>query len=128
MYYKRKEAFRYSFSETIPAICEVYKHEGAVKEKKQSFQCCILNLSPNGMKFASKTDIELRDDYTITIHFQISDSLIHFTGKMIRKRYISSLLEYGIQGDDLDELKKQIIASLKTYSKEHLNKQRTLKK
>lgn len=124
MYYKRQETFRYSFSETIPTICDVYVHRGRVKEKVQSFQSYILDLSPNGMKVTSKTDIELRDEYILTCSFQLSDTLIHFTGKMIRKRYAGTSFEYGIQSDGHEELKKQIIASLKTYSKEQMKKRR----
>jgi hypothetical protein len=123
MYYKRQEAFRYAFSESVPAICEVYKHTGGVKEKVLSFQSHILNLSPNGLKAASKTDLDWRDDYILIFSFQLSGTLIHFTGQMVRKRNAGALFEYSIQGDGSDILKEQIISALKTYTKEQLKKQ-----
>ncbi|OLN22376.1 hypothetical protein BTO30_09955 [Domibacillus antri] len=124
MYFKRQEAFRYAFEESIPAVCNVYKQANGFKEKVQSFQAYILDLSPNGMKAASKTNIELRDDYILIFSFQLSGTLIHFTGQMIRKRNAGASFEYGIQSDGSDALKEQIISALKTYTKEQLKKQR----
>lgn len=34
MYYKRQEAFRYAFSESIPAVCEVFESTGPDERKK----------------------------------------------------------------------------------------------
>ncbi|OMP66205.1 PilZ domain-containing protein [Domibacillus epiphyticus] len=125
MHFKRQEAFRYTFSESIPAICEVYKYSYGSKEKLQSFKADILDLSPNGLKTSSKIDIEQSNDYILIFSFQLSGTLIHFTGQIIRKRKTGAVFEYGIQSDESDAMKEQIIAALKTYSKEHLKKQRS---
>ncbi|MCP3761826.1 PilZ domain-containing protein [Domibacillus sp. A3M-37] len=124
MYYKRQEAFRYVFPESIPAICEVYQYSAGVKEKTQTFDAYILDISPNGIKAASKTDIELKSDLILIFSFQLAGTLIHFTGQIIRKRNAGSVFEYGIQSDGSDALKDQIISSLKIYTKEQLKKQK----
>ena len=122
MYYKRQEAFRYVFPESIPAQCKVYQYAGDTKVKIQTFNAFILDISPNGLRAASKTEIELKSDFILIFSFQLADTLIHFTGQLIRKRNAIGLFEYGIESDNSDALKDQIVSSLKLYTKEQLKK------
>ncbi|OES43773.1 PilZ domain-containing protein [Domibacillus iocasae] len=125
MYYKRKEAFRYVFPESIPTACEVYQYSNGVKVKIQTFTAYILDISPNGMKIVSKTDVELKSDFILIFSFQLSGTLIQFTGQLIYKRHARDSFEYGVQSDGSDVLKNQIVSALKVYTKEQLKKQKS---
>ena len=125
MYYKRQEAFRYVFPESIPAICEVYQYINDTKVKIQTFDAYILDISPNGMRAASKTEIELKDEFILIFSFQLAGTLIHFTGQLIRKRNAGGSFEYGVQSDGSSALRDQIVSSLKVYTKEQLKKQKS---
>jgi len=124
MYYKRQEAFRYTFVQSIPAICEVFQSTGSQeKQKVQSFGASILNISPNGLKAASKSNIEIKDDQVLVFSFQLAATLISFPGKIVRKRLAGAdEFHYSIQSDGNETLKNQIIASLKIHTKEQLKK------
>ncbi|WP_046175207.1 PilZ domain-containing protein [Domibacillus indicus] len=125
MYYKRQEAFRYVFPEAISASGEVYQYSAGKKEKVQVFDAYILDISPNGLKASSKTDIELKNGLIVILSFSLSGTFIHFTGQLIRKRRAGSVFEYGIQSDGSDALKDQIVSALKLYTKEQLKKQKS---
>lgn len=123
MYYKRQEAFRYAFAESIPAVCEIFQSTGSrEKQKMQSFDAFILDISPTGLKAASKTNIEIKDDQVLVFSFQLAGTLISFPGKIIRQRHAGTEFHYGVQSDGNETLKNQIIDSLKIYTKEQLKK------
>jgi PilZ domain len=123
MYYKRQEAFRYAFSESIPAVCEVFESTGPDERKKvQSFDAFILDISPSGLKAASKEALDPAADPILVFTFELSGTLISFPGKMIRQRQAGSVYHYAVQSDGNEALKNQIIDSLKRYTKEQLKK------
>ncbi|WP_050181600.1 PilZ domain-containing protein [Domibacillus robiginosus] len=123
MYYKRQEAFRYAFSESIPAVCEVFEFIGPDERKKvQSFDAFILDLSPTGLKAASKEAIDPAAGQLLIFTFQLAGTHISFPGKIIRQRYAGTVYHYGVQNDGNEALKNQIIDSLKKYTKEQLKK------
>lgn len=123
MYYKRQEAFRYTFTQSVPAVCEVFQSTGLHgKQKVQLFDAFILNISPNGLKAASKSNIEIQDDQVLVFSFHLAATLISFPGKIVRKRLAGAEFHYSIQSDGNETLKNQIIASLKIYTKEQLKK------
>ena len=59
MYYKRNEPFRYTFGEPVEALIElIIKDEEDALTSNGKWKSSLLDISPNGMKIVSSTNIE----------------------------------------------------------------------
>ncbi|HZG70722.1 MAG TPA: PilZ domain-containing protein [Chondromyces sp.] len=118
MYYKRQEAFRYSFDNPIYCTGQTFLSNGDHLMINDIFEGSIQNLSPNGLKFTTDANIDPVKVIQIRLIFILNQTEINIDGKIVWKKVFGSKFEYGFNGNGDDDTKKRIIEELKKYSKQ----------
>lgn len=122
MYYKRQEAFRYSFQDPIQASLEVYQKQDQSLVCIDSSTADILDLSPNGLKMVTDLDIDRAEDPVVRIRFLLSEATIEINGHVTWKKKMGTKFEYGFIGNDDSQTKQLVVNELKVYTKKQLRK------
>lgn len=113
MYYKRDEAFRYTFGTPLPGTAELEE------TTNHSIDTKILDISLHGMKISFDEEIDLKQENTIYIQFQLSEQNFHTKGKIIWNKNHLNSIECGVILDNDDEWKRELTNALKLYAKNH---------
>ena len=123
MRFKRDEGFRFSFGTPILAFFTIEELNGK-KIGTSEGEARVLDLSPNGMKFASQLDIPKsnQNDVKITVRFTLHESEHHIQGQIIWKQKAVDGFFYGMQFSINEEDKEIMIKDLKHFAKWQYNK------
>lgn len=117
MLYNRKEAFRHTFNNPIPATFQLIV-EGE-KEDEIEFSnkgvCSIVDLSPSGIRIYSKLDIPKRPGYPIHLAIEVllTDKPLKLVGNLIWKKAYMDGHQYGIDLKTDEKIEFRIIGELK---------------
>ncbi len=117
MLYNRKEAFRHTFNNPIPATFQLIV-EGE-KEDEIEFSnkgvCSIVDLSPIGIRIYSKLDIPKRPGYPIHLAIEVllTDKPLKLVGNLIWKKAYMDGHQYGIDLKTDEKIEFRIIGELK---------------
>ena len=119
MFYKRNEPFRYTFGQPLTALIEIIKKEDTEETLTSDgqWEAFLLDISPNGMKIISTTNIDFSEDTQIRIAFKLNETQFELNGKISWKKARGQNFEYGIVENNSDWMKDLLISELKTYSK-----------
>lgn len=115
---KRKEAFRYTFPNEIPALFTIRQVDGKDVLTSKG-EASIINLSPQGLMMSSTLNIPIKSEKTIhlSIAFQLNNTKLQHTGTVTWKKEKYNRNEYGIKLliDEMEQ--REIIEELKKYAK-----------
>lgn len=117
MLYNRKEAFRHTFNNPIPATFQLIV-EGE-KEDEIEFSnkgvCSIVDLSPSGIRIYSKLDIPKRPGYPIHLAIEVllTDKPLKLVGNLVWKKAYMDGHQYGIDLKTDEKIEFRIIGELK---------------
>ena len=117
MLYNRKEAFRHTFKNPIPATFQLIV-EGE-KDDEIEFSnkgaCLIVDLSPSGIRIYSKLDIPKRPGYPIHLAIEVllTDEPLKLVGDLVWKKAYMDGHQYGIDLKTDEKIEFQIIQELK---------------
>ena len=118
MYYKRNEPFRYTFGKPLEAVIETIRKEEDTLTSNGKWEVLLLDISPNGMKIVSSTNMNLPEDSQIRIAFKLNETQFELDGKVSWKKARGlHHFEYGIVENNSDFIKNLLISELKAYSK-----------
>ncbi len=119
MYYKRNEPFRYTFGEPVEALIElIIKDEEDALTSNGKWESFLLDISPNGMKIVSSTNMNLPEDPQVRISFRLNETQFELNGNISWKKARGlHHFEYGIAENNSEEIKELLISELKAYSK-----------
>ena len=119
MYYKRNEPFRYTFGQPLKALIEIIKKEDTEETLTSGgqWEAFLLDISPNGMRIISATNIDLSEDTQIRIAFRLNETQFEINGTISWKKARGLNYEYGIVENNSEWIKDLLISELKTYSK-----------
>ena len=118
MYYKRNEPFRYTFGQPVQALIETMeKEEEDVLTSNRQWEALLLDISPNGMKVSSSTNINLSEDPQVRITFKLNETQFEINGAISWKKARGHNFEYGIVENNSEMIRDSLISELKTYSK-----------
>ncbi len=119
MYYKRNEPFRYTFGQPLKALIEIIKKEDTEETLTSGgqWEAFLLDISPNGMRIISATNIDLSEDTHIRIAFRLNETQFEINGTISWKKARGLNYEYGIVENNSEWIKDLLISELKTYSK-----------
>ncbi|WP_342512968.1 PilZ domain-containing protein [Sporosarcina sp. FSL K6-1522] len=113
MFYKRNEYFRYTFDEPLEAEFRVVIAAPEEKESKRG-HCQLVNISPGGLKFATKFDIPLEHKpVRLRIEFTLYENSIEVEGSIVWKKPYSDGWMYGFDFVEDTEVEAQIVHELK---------------
>lgn len=119
MYYKRNEPFRYTFGQPLKTLIEMIKKEDTEETLTSDgqWEALLLDISPNGMKIISATNIDFSEDTQIRISFRLNETQFEINGTISWKKFRGLNFEYGIVENNSEGIKDLLISELKTYSK-----------
>ena len=88
MYYKRNEPFRYTFGQPLKALIEIIKKEDTEETLTSGgqWEAFLLDISPNGMRIISATNIDLSEDTQIRIAFRLNETQFEINGTISWKK------------------------------------------
>ncbi|MBM7551723.1 PilZ domain-containing protein [Thalassobacillus pellis] len=113
MYYKRNEAFRYTFDDTIP---------GSFIKKTDRFVAGpieLINLSVSGVKIELDYFSELSTDDDLLIQFSLQNQQIDVDGEIVWVKNLGKRMTAGVQLHTTEEMKQMIVHALKLYTKQN---------
>ncbi|MBT2687802.1 PilZ domain-containing protein [Bacillus sp. ISL-47] len=117
MRYKREEAFRFQFRTPLEGKVKIV-HINGKKQETPSFPAAIMDISPNGTKFKSPMDLSIGENqYLIEISFNLNANTIRMLGEPVWKKAAGSEAIYGFSGLEDEQTRREIIQTLKEYSK-----------
>ena len=117
MYYKRNEPFRYTFGKPLEAVLETISKEEDTPTSTGKWEVLLLDISPNGLKIVSSTNITLPEDSQIRSAFKLNETQFELAGKVSWKKARGLHFEYGIVENNSDFIKNLLISELKAYTK-----------
>jgi hypothetical protein len=118
MRYRRGEAFRFEFGESLPIRFTIDELNGnAVKTSEGSAN--MLDLSLKGMKIVSPLSIPYKqgEKVKITIHFQLNHNFYSIQGNIVWKKQRFSDYFYGIHSIVNPSIQERILEDLKIIGK-----------
>lgn len=116
MFFKRKEGFRFSFDEPIPAEAVILVDRRPVDIDRTRHKCQILDISPRGMKMFIDAEFgeKLNKTYQLEIHFVIDMTDIVGIGEIMWEKPYGAGKQLGIVFNDQPSVEDLIINELKS--------------
>lgn len=123
MKYKREEYFRYAFGEPIPTLFRIEKVNGKVVETSKG-EGEILDLSPKGMKFATKLMIAnaKRNEVQLSMFFTLNDADWNIACRIVWAKENNDFVEYGVEFLPGQEIAVNLVKQLKLVAKKQQKK------
>jgi hypothetical protein len=117
MQYNRKETFRHTFENPIPATFQLIVESDQEMEVELSKKgaCLIVDLSPSGIRIFSTLDIPKRPGYPIHLAIEVllTDTPFKLVGVLIWKKAYMDGHQYGIDLKTDEKIEYKITRELK---------------
>ncbi|WJY26086.1 PilZ domain-containing protein [Sporosarcina trichiuri] len=113
MHYKRDEAFRFPFSEPVPAEFSLYLKKGS-QTGTGTGDAVLLDISPGGTRMRTAFDIPVnREEVAIRLRFNVYQEPIATDGVIVWKEAAGDDWTYGIDFDEDALTAARIVSDLK---------------
>ncbi|TQR17624.1 PilZ domain-containing protein [Psychrobacillus soli] len=126
MHYKRKESFRYTFTEPCKATFRLIKDANGLSEKEISKKgiCEIIDISPHGVKIFTEFSIAIDKQIHVELNFTLDESPIDLIGEFVWSHRKINGYEYGINFPEDTNTEQLIINELKSLRRKSINVQK----
>lgn len=123
MQYKRKESFRYTFTEPCKATFRLIKDANGLTEKEISNKgiCEIIDISPHGLKIFTEFSIAIDKQIHVEINFTLDESPIDLVGELVWSHRKINGYEYGINLPEDTYTEQLIINELKNVRRKSMD-------
>lgn len=123
MHYKRKESFRYTFTEPCEATFRLIKDASGLtaQEISKKGSCKIIDISPHGLKIFTEFSIAIDKQLHVELHFTIDESRINLVGEFVWSHKKMHGYEYGINLPSDINTEQLIISELKSLRRKSIN-------
>ncbi|MFJ8064135.1 PilZ domain-containing protein [Psychrobacillus sp. NPDC096426] len=123
MHYKRKESFRYTYTEPCKATFRLIKDAVGLTEPEKSKKgsCDIIDISPHGLKIFTEFSIAIEKHIHVELNFTIDESPIDLIGEFVWSHRKINGYEYGINFPEDTYTEQLIVNELKNLRKKSMN-------
>ena len=127
MFFKRKEGFRFSFDNPIPAEIVILDNGRPADIERTRYKCHILDISPRGMKMFTEADfgVRLNQAQQIEIHFVLDMTDIVGVGEVMWEKPYGRGKQFGIVFYDQPSVEDLILNELKSRRRKEVNRQKS---
>lgn len=113
MHYKRDEAFRFPFSEPVPAEFSIHL-KNSDQPGTGTGDAALLDISPGGTRLRTAYDIPVnRDALAVRLRFILYRQPISTDGVIVWKEAADGSWTYGIDFDEDPAVSERIVTELK---------------
>lgn len=122
MIFKRKEGFRFTFTEPVKAACRVMQNGQPLDPQASYLSLEIVDISPKGMKVAMEQNFEdaLLNDIELQVIFCLDTVQLECDGEIVWKRRGGARYYYGLYFDAQEAKEQLIIDELKSRRRKEM--------